>query len=85
MCYVKIILSILSPPVCLLFPALDRMSALTLVYVFVGSTVQAQPIKAPLRTAAAQSLIHEEKIKPKYVTAAIEDLVKAEGKLCHVM
>ncbi|XP_056016370.1 uncharacterized protein LOC125674089 isoform X2 [Ostrea edulis] len=46
-----------------------------------GSTVQAQPIKAPLRTAAAQSLIHEEKIKPKYVTAAIEDLVKAEEHL----
>ncbi|XP_062606047.1 baculoviral IAP repeat-containing protein 7-like [Saccostrea cucullata] len=38
-----------------------------------------QPIKAPLRTPAAQSLIHDEKIKPKYVTAAIEDLVKAEG------
>ncbi|XP_061193576.1 uncharacterized protein LOC133201789 [Saccostrea echinata] len=44
-----------------------------------GSAPVAQPIKAPLRTAAAQSLIHDEKIKPKYVTAAIEDLVKAEG------
>lgn len=46
----------------------------------VANTVEAKPIKAPLRTAAAQSLIHDENIKPKFVTAAIEELVKTEGK-----
>eukprot|EP00105_Crassostrea_gigas_P008996 XP_011423764.1 PREDICTED: uncharacterized protein LOC105325768 isoform X2 [Crassostrea gigas] len=44
-----------------------------------GNTIEAKPIKAPLRTAAAQSLIHDEHIKPKFVTAAIDELVKTEG------
>lgn len=47
---------------------------------FVGNTIEAKPIKAPLRTAAAQSLIHDEHVKPKFVTAAIDELVKTEGK-----
>lgn len=47
---------------------------------FVGNTIEAKPIKAPLRTAAAQSLIHDEHIIPKFVTAAIDELVKTEGK-----
>nr|XP_034332218.1 uncharacterized protein LOC105325768 isoform X1 [Crassostrea gigas] len=44
-----------------------------------GNTIEAKPIKAPLRTAAAQSLIHDEHIIPKFVTAAIDELVKTEG------
>lgn len=47
---------------------------------FVGNTIEAKPIKAPLRTAAAQSLIHDEHIIPKFATAAIDELVKTEGK-----
>nr|XP_022292737.1 uncharacterized protein LOC111103631 isoform X4 [Crassostrea virginica]XP_022292739.1 uncharacterized protein LOC111103631 isoform X4 [Crassostrea virginica] len=38
-------------------------------------------MKTPLRSPAAQTLVHNEKIKPRYVQEAIDELVKMEADL----
>ena len=48
-------------------------------FISVATMPDPKIMKAPLRSPAAQTLVHDEKIKPRYVQEAIDELVKKEG------